>query len=63
MVDVRRDDHASAGNLIPDQLWRYLLPLGDVLHLFGDNALTRITHLREIAVGILQFAFRNPFRA
>src|SRR4051812_9491919 len=50
MINVRRDDHASAGDFVANQLGRDLLFARDVLHLLGDGALAGEMHLREVAV-------------
>ncbi len=50
MVDVGGDDHAPARHFVAHQLRRELLALGHVEHLFRDQALARIVHLREVAV-------------
>jgi hypothetical protein len=49
MVDVGGDDGAAARHFVAHKLWRNLLTRCDVEHLFGDDALARIVHLRKIA--------------
>ena len=53
MVDVGGNNHASAGDFVANQFGRKLFPVGDVSHFLGDHAIAGITHLGEIAVGIL----------
>ena len=49
MIDVGGNDGAAARNFVAHQLWRELFAFGDVLHFFGDDALARVVHLREVA--------------
>ena len=60
MVDVRRNDHASARDFIAHQFGRDPLAVSDVLHLVGDHAPSSVMHLREVAVGVFGFALREP---
>ena len=48
MMDVGGNDGAAARDFAAHKLRRQLLALGDVLHLFGDDALARKMHLRKI---------------
>ena len=50
VVDVGRDDHASGGHFVADELGRNLLALGDEDHLFGEQAFARKVHLRHVGV-------------
>ena len=63
MVDVRRDDHASASDFVADEFRGLLFPVGDVLHLFGDYSAAGISHLGEVSVGVGGPAFCDPFGA
>jgi hypothetical protein len=60
VMDVRRDDHAAAGDFVAHQFRRDFLAEGDVLHLFGDLAAARVSHLREVAVLVFGFALGQP---
>src|SRR5208337_1717716 len=62
MVDVGRNDHAAAGNLVADQLRRKFLAAGDVVHFFADDSLAGVVHLGKIAVAICRFTAGNPLR-
>ena len=59
MVDVGGDDHAAASDFIAHQFGRDLFAVGDVAHLFGDDALAGVVHLRKIAVFVLGFRFAS----
>src|SRR5437867_1075748 len=63
MMDIRRNNHAAARHLIANQFSGQLFAKRDILHFFRNNALTRIVHLRKIAVAILTLAAGNPFGA
>src|SRR5947208_1395323 len=57
-MNVGRDDHASASHFIADQLRRQALPLGHVMHLFGDPPLPRVLHLApDLVVHALCYPF------
>ena len=49
VVDVSGNDGAAARNFAAHELGRNFFALGNVLHLFGDDALARKVHLREIS--------------
>ena len=57
MVDVGRNDHASGGNFVADELGRNLFALGDEDHLFGEQALARKVHLRHVGVAAARGLF------
>ena len=63
MVDVGGDDHASAGNFVAHQFGRELFLVGDEGHFFGDDALARVVHLREVAAFVFLLAARDPLGA
>src|SRR6266568_5968382 len=63
MINVRRNNHASASHFIADKLRRELLTLSNVLHLLGDNATAGIVHLGKVAVAIFGFPAGDPIRA
>src|SRR5690606_28430395 len=50
MIDVRRNDEAAARNRRTDELRSKLLPARHILHLFGDDALSGIMHLRPYRI-------------
>ena len=51
------------GHFVANELGRDLLFVRDERHFFGDHALAREVHLREVAVGVLLLAARKPFCA
>src|SRR5579864_9597911 len=61
MIDVGRNNHAAASHFISDEFGRELFTICDVDHFFGDQTLTGIAHLREIAVLVLRLAASHPF--
>src|SRR5579864_6226442 len=63
VIDVGRDDQASAGNLVAHQLRRQFFALGNVDHFLCNQTLARVVHLREVAVPILRFAPDQPLGA
>ena len=60
MSDVRRNDHASARHLAPEQVRRNLFPPRDILHLASNLPLAGIMHLRPNRI---QFAGFHPISA
>ena len=46
VIDVGGDDHPAARHFGADQLGSEALAVGDVVHLFGDDALAGVVHLR-----------------
>ncbi len=63
MVDVGGDDHAPARHFVAHQLRRELFALGHVEHLFRDQTLAGIVHLREVAVAVIRLAAGDPLGA
>ena len=61
-MDVGRNNHAAARHFIANQFSGKLFAERDIFHFFRNNALTRIVHLRKIAVAILTLATGNPLR-
>ena len=62
MIDVRGNDHASAGDFVANQFGRKLFPVGNVFHLLGDHPVPGVVHLGEVAVGVLSPAVCDPLR-
>src|SRR5580700_150431 len=52
VMDVGRDDAATARDLAANQLRLELFALGNVLHLLGDDAVAGKVHLRHVAIPI-----------
>ncbi len=50
VIDIRRDDASSSGNLRPQQLRVYFFYLCHIRHLFGNDALFGIIHLSSYFV-------------
>src|SRR5258708_1036942 len=63
MIDVGGNDHAAAGHFVAHKLGRQLLAVGNVTHLFGDDTLARIVHLREVAVRVFLLTPGKPLGA
>ena len=60
MIDIGGDDGAAAGDFAAHQFGLDLFAPGDILHLFGDDALAREVHLRNITRAIGGGALRQP---
>ena len=58
MINVGRNNHPSPCHFRPNQFSRKLFPLCHIVHFFCNCALTRIVHLRHIA---LPMPFSDPF--
>ena len=52
MVDIGGNNHPPARYFVAHQFRRDLFAMRNVAHFFGDHTLTRVVHLREIAVGV-----------
>ena len=48
VVNVGGNDGASAGDFAADEFGLELFAAGNVFHFFGDDALARVVHLREV---------------
>ena len=59
VMDVGGDDGAAARDFAADQFRLELFAPRDVLHLFGDDALPRVVHLRDVS----RRHSRRPFAA
>ena len=55
MVNIGGNDRAAARHFAADEFGRKLFALRHVLHLFGDDALARVMHLRKIPRAPLTF--------
>jgi hypothetical protein len=60
VVDVGGDDHPPPRHFVANQRQRAGSRLGDVVHLFGDDALAGVVHLG--AIGVI-LSLNNPFRS
>ena len=60
MMDVGRDDHAAAGDLVADQLGVEVFAAGDEVHLVGDGPLAGGFQLRhDSLLGMNSTAWRT----
>ena len=60
MVDVRRNNHASASYFVAHQFRRNFFAVSDILHLLSHYAPPRVMHLGEVAVLVLGIALGQP---
>ena len=60
VVDVRGNDRAAARHFAAHQLRLDLFAPRHVLHLFGDHALARVVHLRNVARPVRRRRFLQP---
>src|SRR6266478_7704595 len=67
MVNIGGNDAAASRHFTADQFGLKALALGDELHLFRDDTLTREMHLRHIAIAVCRsgncFSFLDPISA
>jgi len=60
MIHVRRNNHPPASYFVANQLRLQPFAFRNKLHLFGDHALPREMHLRDVSVPVRLCRFRFP---